>query len=202
NDAIYGMAAGIFFLGYVLFEVPTNLYFEKVGARKTITRIMILWGLTSMSMLFVTTPQMFYILRFLLGVFEAGFAPGMIFYLTYWYSGARMARVMAIVMLAGPLAGMLGAPLSTQIMSAVHQSYNLSVWQCLFLLEAVPTVLLGCVAYYYLTDHPSQAKWLPQEVKSLLVIEILHRQTASGHSNYIAVLKDPWSYLMILAYLT
>ena len=82
NDAIYGMAAGIFFLGYVLFEVPTNLYFEKVGARKTITRIMILWGLTSMSMLFVTTPQMFYVLRFLLGVFEAGFAPGMIFYLT------------------------------------------------------------------------------------------------------------------------
>ena len=202
NDAIYGMAAGIFFLGYVLFEVPTNLYFEKVGARKTITRIMILWGLTSMSMLFVTTPQMFYILRFLLGVFEAGFAPGMIFYLTYWYSGARMARVMAIVMLAGPLAGMLGAPLSTQIMSTFHQIYNLSGWQWLFLLEAVPTVLLGCVAYFYLTDHPSQAKWLSQEDKALLVKEISQHQSATGHSNFKAVLKDPWIYFMALAYFT
>src|SRR5690606_34564931 len=126
NDAIYGMAAGIFFLGYVLFEVPTNLYFEKIGARKTITRIMILWGLTSMSMLFVTTLINFDIIRFLLVIFESGFDPGMIFYLTYWYSGARMARVMAIVMLAGPLAGMLGAPLSTQIMGAFHESQGLS----------------------------------------------------------------------------
>ena len=83
SDAIYGMAAGIFFLGYVIFEVPTNLYFNKVGARKTFMRIMVLWGITSMSMLFVTTPTMFYVLRFLLGVFEAGFAPGLIFYLTY-----------------------------------------------------------------------------------------------------------------------
>lgn len=200
NDAIYGMAAGIFFLGYVLFEVPTNLYFEKIGARKTITRIMILWGLTSMSMLFVTTPQMFYVLRFLLGVFEAGFAPGMIFYLTYWYSGARMARVMAIVMLAGPLAGMLGAPLSTQIMGAFHESQGLSGWQWLFLLEAIPTVMLGIVAYFYLTDHPSQAKWLSQEEKALLVREISQHQAAISHNNFKAVLKDPWIYFMALAY--
>src|SRR5690606_38890778 len=116
NDAIYGMAAGIFFLGYVLFEVPTNLYFEKVGARKTITRIMILCVLTFLSMLFITTTQMFYIFSFLLGVFEAGFAPVMIFYLTYWYSGARKARVIAIVMLSR----MLGAPLSTPVMSTFH----------------------------------------------------------------------------------
>lgn len=202
SDAIYGMAAGIFFLGYVLFEVPTNLYFEKVGARKTITRIMVLWGMTSMSMLFVTSPQMFYVLRFMLGVFEAGFAPGMIFYLTYWYSGARMARVMAIVMLAGPLAGMLGAPLSTQIMSTFHQIYNLSGWQWLFLLEAIPTVMLGIVAYFYLTDHPTQAKWLSQEEKTLLIQEISQHQASSSHSNFKAVLKDPWIYLMAMAYFT
>lgn len=200
NDAIYGMAAGIFFLGYVLFEVPTNLYFEKVGARKTITRIMILWGLTSMSMLFVSTPQMFYILRFLLGVFEAGFAPGIIFYLTYWYSGARMARVMAIVMLSGPLAGMLGAPLSAQIMSHFHEMQDLSGWQWLFLIEAIPTVILGFVAYFYLTDHPSQAKWLSQQEKYILIKEISLHQSATKHSNFKAVLKDPWIYFMALAY--
>jgi MFS family permease len=155
-----------------------------------------------MSMLFVTTPQMFYLLRFLLGVFEAGFAPGMIFYLTYWYSGARMARVMAIVMMAGPLAGMLGAPLSTQILSSLHAVQGFSGWQWLFLLEAIPTVILGVMAYFYLTDYPSQAKWLTLEEKTLLVSEISQHQATASHNNFKAVLKDPWIYLMGCAYFT
>ncbi|WP_298145716.1 MFS transporter [uncultured Acinetobacter sp.] len=200
SDAIYGMAAGIFFLGYVIFEVPTNLYFNKVGARKTFMRIMVLWGITSMSMLFVTTPTMFYVLRFLLGVFEAGFAPGLIFYLTYWYSGARMARVMAIVMLAAPLGGMLGAPLSTQIMTHMHNIYHMAGWQWLFLLEGFPTVLLGIMAYFYLVDHPQDAKWLSQDEKKLLQEEIQHHQAQQTHKGFKSVLKDPWIYFMALGY--
>ena len=148
SDAVYGMAAGIFFLGYVMFEIPSNLLLEKVGARKTITRIMILWGITSMAMLFVNSPVVFYVLRFMLGVFEAGFAPGMIFFLTYWYSGERMARVMAIVMLAAPLGGMLGAPVSTHIMSVAHGAHGLSGWQWVFLIEGLPTVILGITTFF------------------------------------------------------
>jgi sugar phosphate permease len=200
SDAIYGMAAGIFFLGYVIFEIPTNLYFNKLGARKTFMRIMVLWGLTSMSMLFVTTPTLFYLLRFLLGVFEAGFAPGLIFYLTYWYSGARMARVMAIVMLAAPLGGMLGAPLSTHIMTHMHQIYQLAGWQWLFLLEGLPTVLLGIIAYFYLVDRPQDAQWLSPDEKRLLQEEIQHHQSKETHQGFKSVLKDPWIYFMALGY--
>ena len=200
SDAIYGMAAGIFFLGYVIFEIPTNLYFNKLGARKTFMRIMVLWGLTSMSMLFVTTPTLFYLLRFLLGVFEAGFAPGLIFYLTYWYSGARMARVMAIVMLAAPLGGMLGAPLSTHIMTHMHHIYQLAGWQWLFLLEGLPTVLLGITAYFYLVDRPQDAQWLSPDEKRLLQEEIQHHQAKETHQGFKSVLKDPWIYFMALGY--
>ena len=202
SDAVYGMAAGIFFLGYVMFEVPSNLMLEKVGARKTITRIMILWGITSMSMLFVNSPTTFYVLRFMLGVFEAGFAPGMIFYLTYWYSGERMARVMAFVMLAGPLGGMLGAPVSTHIMTVEHGLHGMSGWQWVFLIEGLPTVILGIITFFYLTDHPTQAKWLNDSEKALLANEIQHHQAASTHSGFGAVLKDPWVYFMAFAYFT
>ena len=202
SDAVYGMAAGIFFLGYVMFEVPSNLMLEKVGARKTITRIMILWGITSMSMLFVNSPTTFYVLRFMLGVFEAGFAPGMIFYLTYWYSGERMARVMAFVMLAGPLGGMLGAPVSTHIMTVAHGLHGMSGWQWVFLIEGLPTVILGIITFFYLTDHPTQAKWLNDSEKALLANEIQQHQAASTHSGFGAVLKDPWVYFMAFAYFT
>ena len=118
SDAVYGLGAGIFFLGYVMFEVPSNLLLARIGARRTISRIMVLWGLTSASMLFVQGEWSFYVLRFMLGVFEAGFAPGMIFYLTYWYSQSRMAGVMAVVMLAGPIGGIVGGPVSAWIMTA------------------------------------------------------------------------------------
>ncbi|WP_066568394.1 MFS transporter [Snodgrassella sp. CFCC 13594] len=201
SDAVYGMAAGIFFLGYVMFEIPSNLLLEKIGARKTITRIMVLWGLASASMLFVTSPTMFYVLRFLLGVFEAGFAPGMIFFLTYWYSGARMARVMAIVMMAAPLGGMLGSPLSTHIMTLFDGTHGLAGWQWVFLIEGIPTVVLGMVTFFYLTDHPNQAKWLTESEKQLIRQEIQVHQTTT-HTGFKTVLKDPWIYCMAFAYLT
>src|SRR5438094_6280178 len=124
--AIYGFGAGIFFLGYVLFEIPSNLLLPRIGARKTLGRILVLWGLTSAGMMFVRDETTFYAMRFLLGVFEAGFAPGMIFYLTYWYGRRRMARVMATVMLAGPIGGIFGSPLSTWLMTGLTGAHGLS----------------------------------------------------------------------------
>ena len=163
SDAVYGLGAGIFFLGYVMFEVPSNLLLARIGARRTISRIMVLWGLTSASMLFVQGEWSFYVLRFMLGVFEAGFAPGMIFYLTYWYSQSRMAGVMAVVMLAGPIGGIVGGPVSAWIMTAFSGAHGLDGWQWMFLLEGLPCVLIGIVAYRYLDDKPAQAKWLSAE---------------------------------------
>lgn len=199
SDSVYGLAAGMFFLGYVLFEVPSNLLLVKIGARKTIFRIMVLWGLTSASMLFVTSPTTFYILRFLLGVFEAGFAPGMIFYLSYWYSGERMARVMAIVMLAGPIGGMLGGPISTYIMDLMHGVYTMSGWQWLFLIEGLPAVLLGFITLFYLDDNPAEAKWLTPKERSVLV-ENIEKKKDLAHSGFGKVLKDPWIYFVALGY--
>lgn len=199
SDAVYGLGAGIFFLGYVMFEVPSNLLLARIGARKTISRIMLLWGATSACMLFVHDARSFYMLRFLLGVFEAGFAPGMIFYLTYWYSGARMARVMAVVMLAGPIGGMAGGPLSTWIMTAFSGAHGLDGWQWMFLLEGLPCVLIGVVAFFYLDDTPQQARWLSQTQRRLLLEDIGER-APGGHHGFGSVLKDPRVYALAFGY--
>jgi MFS family permease len=197
SDAVYGLGAGIFFLGYVLFEVPSNLLLPKVGARKTISRIMILWGLTSAAMLFVRSESAFYTVRFLLGVFEAGFAPGMIFYLTYWYGRARMAQVMAIVMLAGPIGGMFGGPLSTWIMTSFSGAHGLDGWQWMFLIEGLPCVLFGVLALFVLADRPAVARWLSDEEKRLLTSEL---ETSGGHHSFAQVARDPRVYLMAVPY--
>ncbi|MGB3433437.1 MFS transporter [Achromobacter sp.] len=199
SDAVYGLGAGIFFLGYVLFEVPSNLLLTRIGARRTISRIMVLWGLTSASMLFVQGEWSFYILRFMLGVFEAGFAPGMIFYLTYWYSQSRMAGVMAVVMLAGPIGGIVGGPASAWIMTAFSGAHGLDGWQWMFLLEGLPCVLLGVVAYRYLDDKPAEAKWLSAEEKTLLASDLETRGSQQKHA-FKQVLRDPAIYGMALTY--
>ena len=190
SDAVYGLGAGIFFLGYVMFEVPSNLLLARIGARRTISRIMVLWGLTSASMLFVQGEWSFYVLRFMLGVFEAGFAPGMIFYLTYWYSQSRMAGVMAVVMLAGPIGGIVGGPVSAWIMTAFSGAHGLDGWQWMFLLEGLPCVLIGIVAYRYLDDKPAQAKWLSAEEKALLAADLDARSGQQKHA-FRQVLRDP-----------
>jgi D-galactonate transporter len=197
SDAVYGLGAGIFFLGYVLFEVPSNLLLPKIGARKTISRIMVLWGLTSAAMLFVRSEPMFYAMRFLLGVFEAGFAPGMIFYLTYWYSRARMAQVMAIVMLAGPIGGMFGGPLSTWIMTSFSGAHGLDGWQWMFLVEGLPCVIFGILALFVLDDRPADARWLTDDEKRLLASEV---DSSNTHHSFAQVAKDPRVYLMAVPY--
>ncbi|GFN25801.1 MFS transporter [Achromobacter denitrificans] len=199
SDAVYGLGAGIFFLGYVLFEVPSNLLLTRIGARRTISRIMVLWGLTSASMLFVQGEWSFYVLRFMLGVFEAGFAPGMIFYLTYWYSQSRMAGVMAVVMLAGPIGGIVGGPMSAWIMTAFSGAHGLDGWQWMFLLEGLPCVLLGVIAFRYLDDKPAEARWLDAEEKALLAADLDTRGAQQKHA-FAQVLRDPAIYGMALTY--
>lgn len=198
SDAIYGLGAGIFFLGYVLFEVPSNLLLPKIGARRTITRILVLWGLTSAAMLFVRNVPTFYGLRFLLGVFEAGFAPGMIFYLTYWYGEARMARAIAVVMTAGPLSGVIGGPLSGWAMTAFNGTLGLAGWQWMFLIEGVPSVLLGVLAWFLLVDRPEQAAWLSDDDRALLRSQL--DTHAPRHQSFLRVAADPRIYLMAAAY--
>ncbi|VVE17011.1 MFS transporter [Pandoraea pneumonica] len=184
SDAAYGFGAGIFFIGYVLLEIPSNLLLPKVGARRTMARIMVLWGLTSAGMMFVRDPLSFYVLRFLLGAFEAGFAPGMILYLTYWFPGARMGKTMAIVMAAGPIGGLVGGPASTIVMTALAGVQGLAGWQWMFIVEGLPCVLLGIVAWFWLTDRPDDANWLTPDEKSLLRVStaggIAHGGTVGG----------------------
>ncbi|MEY5003181.1 MAG: hypothetical protein RL678_990, partial [Pseudomonadota bacterium] len=163
SDTIYGLGAGMFFIGYFLFEVPSNIILHKMGARVWIGRIMISWGLISAAMMFVTTPTMFYVMRFLLGVAEAGFFPGIILYLTYWYPADRRARITAMFMTGIAIAGVIGGPVSGIIMKYTNGIYGWQGWQWMFLLEGLPSVALGLVVIMMLDDRISEARWLTEE---------------------------------------
>jgi len=162
NTASYGFAAGIFFLGYVLFEVPSNLILDRVGARRWISRILLTWGVVAALMAFMTTPLQFNGLRFLLGVAEAGFFPGIILFLSQWVPSAQRGRLLAGFMLAIPVAGLLGGPVSAALLS-LHGWLGLAGWRWLFLLEALPAILLSVVVWRSLPNRPDQASWLKRE---------------------------------------
>jgi MFS transporter, ACS family, tartrate transporter len=167
SDTVFGFGAGIFFAGYALFEVPSNLILVRVGARFWIARIMITWGILSVLMMFVQGPTSFYVLRFLLGVAEAGFLPGIIYYLSNWYPGTERARAVSWFMVAIPLASVVGQPLSGLLLE-LDGWHGLEGWHWLFLLEGIPAIALGFVVLAYLPDSPDQAKWLaPPERKWL-----------------------------------
>ena len=168
SETIYGLGAGIFFIGYFIFEIPSNLMLHRFGARKWIARIMISWGLISGCMMLVQTPTSFYILRFFLGVAEAGFFPGIILYLTYWYPAARRAKVTSLFMTGIPMAGVIGGPLSGWILTAFDGVNGLAGWKWLFILEAVPSIFLGLMVLVYLNDKISDATWLSPEQKAML----------------------------------
>ena len=159
SSQAFGLGAGIFFIGYALFEVPSNLLLVKIGARRWIARIMISWGILATVMMFVRTPLQFYVLRFLLGVAEAGFFPAIIYYLSQWFPASMRARSMAKFMIAIPLSGLLGGPLGGWLLG-FDGAAGLRGWQWLFLVEGVPSVLLGLVALRYLTERPEEAQWL------------------------------------------
>jgi D-galactonate transporter len=168
SETIYGLGAGMFFIGYVIFEVPSNIVLHRVGARLWIGRIMISWGVVSAAFMFVTTPFAFYALRFLLGVAEAGFYPGIILYLTYWFPSYRRARVVALFMTAIPVSGILGGPLSGWIMDTFAGWHGLAGWQWLFVIEAMPAIVLGAATIWYLDDGIQSAHWLNGDEKRLL----------------------------------
>src|SRR5947199_3473407 len=159
SSTVFGFGSGIFFLGYCLFEIPSNIILERVGARLWISRIMVTWGLISASLMFVRTPAAFYVLRFLLGVAEAGFFPGVIYYLSLWYPTAQRARAIAAFMAAVPVTGLIGGPLSGALLG-LDGIYSLNRSQWLFLLEGLPAVALGASVLSYLTDRPETARWL------------------------------------------
>jgi ACS family tartrate transporter-like MFS transporter len=168
SAAVFGLGGGLFFLGYCLFEIPSNLVLERVGARLWIARIMILWGVVSMGMTLVTGPTSFYVMRILLGVAEAGFFPGIVLYLTYWIPAAERARTGALFMTASPVAVIVGAPLSEALL-ALDGRLGLAGWQWVFLVEGFPAVILGVIAWRFLTDRPEQADWLPPPEREWLV---------------------------------
>lgn len=172
SSAAYGLGAGLFFVGYILFEVPSNLILQRVGAKLWIARIMITWGLLSACTLLVTTTTQFYLVRFLLGVAEAGFLPGVLFYLTQWYPSYRRGRVIALFMIGLPLSSVIGGPLSGWIMSSFDQLHGLRGWQWLFLLEAIPSVLLGVATLWILPNSFQQASWLSDDDKTQLAADL------------------------------
>ena len=201
SETIYGLGAGIFFIGYFIFEVPSNIILHKVGARLWIARVMVTWAAISAGMMFVTTPTMFYVMRFLLGVAEAGLFPGVILYLTYWYPASRRGGVIGMFMTGIPIAGLIGGPLSGWIMQSLSGVYGLAGWQWMFLIEALPSFVMAFCVLVFLDDGIAKAKWLTAEEKSLLTRNIeADRGEATAHR-----LRDgftsPWVWLLSSIYL-
>ncbi|MEM5452575.1 MFS transporter [Paraburkholderia guartelaensis] len=176
SDAMYGFGAGIFFLGYFLFEVPSNLILHRVGARRWLARIMISWGLVSALTIFVRTPTEFYAVRFLLGVAEAGFIPGVIYFLTQWFPSQRRGRVMGVFYVALALAGLIGGPVSGWILETMRDVGGLAAWQWMFLIEALPTLLVAWLILVTLHDRIADATWLDATERAL--VERLLREEA------------------------
>jgi MFS transporter, ACS family, tartrate transporter len=202
SPTVFGFGAGIFFWGYFLFEVPSNVILEKVGARLWIARVMITWGLVSGAMAFVQGQTSFYILRFLLGAAEAGFFPGIILYLSYWFPTRQRAAVTALFMAAAPLSTIFGSPLSAALLG-LHGIAGLKGWQWLFILESVPAILLGFVVLGFMTDRPEKAKWLADDERAWLVdmmnAEQAGKAATAGHSVWRG-LTDPRVLALALVY--
>ena len=194
SESMYGLGAGLFFIGYFFFEIPSNLLMHRIGAKATISRIMILWSLISASMMFVSTPMQFYVLRFLLGAAEAGFYPGMILYLTYWFPSNRRAKMVAVFMCAIPVSGVLGGPLSGLIMEQMQGVAGLRGWQWMFLIEALPSLLVGLFVLVYLDNSIRSAKWLTSDEKDLLERNIAAENASKGEGSSMtlrALFADP-----------
>ncbi|APT55943.1 MFS transporter [Roseomonas gilardii] len=201
SETVFGLGAGIFFLGYFFFEVPSNIILHRVGARIWMARIMITWGILSALFMFVENAWQFYVLRFLLGVAEAGFYPGVILYLTYWFPSNRRGKMFAIFQAGSPAAGIFGNPLSGWIMQSFDGIKGWSGWQWMFLIEAVPAVVLGLVLIAYLDNGVKSAKWLAEDEKDTLARNIAADSSGKDeHQSVFVVLRDPRVWVMCLIY--
>ncbi|KVE37557.1 MFS transporter [Burkholderia sp. BDU5] len=201
SDAAYGLGAGIFFLGYVLLEVPSNMLLVRIGARKTLSRIMVLWGGTTVATSMVSDATTFYVLRFFLGVFEAGFAPGIIYFLTRWYPRRQMGRTMAILMWALPVGSIAGGLASGAIIEYFSGLAGLSGWQWMFILEGIPALIMGIVTFGTLSESPVGANWLTADEKRAVLTELGHTSPAHlGHRALMRVATDGRVLLLALTY--
>lgn len=188
TSEVFGFISGIFFLGYFLFEVPSNVMLNKYGARVWIARILVSWGVVATASAFVQNSTQLYVLRFLLGIAEAGFFPGIIVYLTYWFRNKEIATTVALFTSAIPVSYILGAPLSTWIMDNVHW-LQWSGWRWMLFLEGIPAVFFGVVCFFRLTDKPEQAKWLTAEEKTWLIGELEHERKSRKNVKHLSVLQ-------------
>jgi ACS family tartrate transporter-like MFS transporter len=205
TESAYAAGAGIFYIGYVLFEIPSNLILHRTGARRWISRIMVSWGIVSAATMFVHDARSLCAVRFLLGVAEAGFFPGVILYLSYWFRARERARAVALFMTASPLAGVLGYPVSGAIMEFMNGLSGLAGWQWLFLLEGVPSVFMGVVVWFYLTDRPEQAHWLTPAEREWLAARLSQEDRRRIEHHGLARLRAlaaPRVQLLIALYFT
>ena len=198
SDSAYGLGAGIFFVAYFLFEVPSNFALKRFGARIWIARIMVTWGLISMGMAFIAGPKSFYAMRFLLGIAEAGFFPGMVFYLTYWFPNRVRAGILGLFIIANPASTVVGAPLSTTLLGT--SVFGLTGWQTMFLLEGLPAVVLGFVVLFVLCDSPAKAKWLSERERAVLLTAIGRDERLSRFTSARDGLMSPIVWLFSALY--
>ena len=204
SAAVYGFGSGIFFIGYFLFEIPSNLVLGRIGARIWIARIMITWGIVASATAFVQGPRSFYLVRFLLGLAEAGFFPGMILYLTYWFPARHRAGTVALFMTATAVSGVISGPVSGTLLT-MHGTGGLSGWQWLFILEGIPAIVLGIAVFFYMTDRPEKATWLSNEEKEWLITHLKDEQVRKaqfGIERFIHALRSGRVWLLCLIYLS
>lgn len=205
SDAVYGIGAGIFFIGYFFFEVPCNIALQKIGAKYWLGPIMIVWGVVSGLTMFVTTAHQFYAVRFLLGVVESGFFPGVILYLTFWYTRKHRAKMIAAFMTAIPLSGIIGGPISGWLLERMSAVGGLHGWQWLYVFEALPSIVAGIITMVFLDDGPRKAKWLTDGEKALLMErldqeEALKKAEAPGHHTLADAFRSLKVWLLCLVY--
>ncbi len=200
SDTVFGLGAGIFFLGYFVFEIPSNIVMSKVGARFWIARIMVTWGIISASMAFVNSVQLFYGLRFLLGVAEAGFFPGIILYLTYWFPSRRRGEMVALFMLAIALTGVIGAPVSGWILHQFSGSAWMNGWRMLYLLEGLPSIVLGLAIPFLLSNSVRSAGWLKEEEKRIIERSLAAEETHKEQMVLIEIFYNPGLLLFAAMY--
>ena len=200
SETVYGFGAGVFFFGYFLFEVPSNMMLHRIGARRWLARIMISWGIISAAMMFVTTPASFYALRFLLGAAEAGFFPGVIYYLTQWYPAERRGRIVALFMTAVAICSVAGSIVSGAIVQAFDGVSGLAGWQWLFLIEALPAIVIGAWYLLRLTDNIQSATWLQPEEKAVLAAQLAAQEPDTPAGTFKAAFQDRRVWVACLIY--
>src|SRR6201996_7147691 len=200
SESVYGLGSGIFFIGYFIFEIPSNVMLHKVGAGRWIARIMVTWAILSAAMMFVSSPTSFYIVRFLLGVAEAGFFPGIILYLTYWFPAARRGRATSLFLAAIAVAGLVGNPVSGWIMHSLSGVNGWQGWQWLFVLEAVPSLVLGVLAWFWLEDRVKNAQWLTPQERELIARDIAAEESHKADGSLSSVLSNGKVWLLAFVY--